>query len=192
MPTVYKYFREFTALDADRLGVLKKILSLYSLPFSMVPIEDSLHIFISPDIASAVKSGGTCVLIAHYDRVPGSPGANDNSAAVFQLIEAAVRLCREQKDGWLIIFTDKEEIAPEGSIRDQGSYGLGKILYEIGVRGGLFYIFDACGTGDTLVISTTVDYLLKDKDGKDIKPLALDKRRDGSGKPLSGIPVREW
>jgi hypothetical protein len=168
MSSVYQYFGEFISPHADRLGVLKKVLSELSVPFNIVSIDDSSHVFVTSDISYALKTPGTCVLLAHYDRVPGSPGANDNSAAVFQLIEAAIKLHREKEKDWLIIFTDKEEILPNGSIRDQGSYGLAKIFYQMGSQNGRFYIFDSCGTGDTILISTTVDFLLKDKEGKGI------------------------
>jgi hypothetical protein len=36
-------------------------------------------------------------------------------------------------------------------------------LREAGLGGNRFYIFDACGTGDTIIISTTADHLLKDE-----------------------------
>lgn len=166
MSSVYDYFGEFIALGADRLSVLKKVLSRFALPFSIVSITGSNHIFVTPDASYTLKNSEVRVLLAHYDRVQGSPGANDNSAAVFQLIEAATKLHKEQENNWLIIFTDKEEILPSGSIRDQGSYGLGKILYQMGTLNARFYIFDACGTGDTIILSTTVDFLLKDQEGK--------------------------
>jgi hypothetical protein len=168
MASVYDHFSEFISLSADRLEVLKKVLSEFAVPFSIAAIADSNHVFVTPDLSYALKNSGTCILLAHYDRVEGSPGANDNSAAVFQLIEAAIRLCKEGEKDWLIIFTDKEEILPNGTIRDQGSYGLAKIFYQMGSQNGRFYIFDACGTGDTIILSTTVDYLLKDKEGKGI------------------------
>ena len=38
------------------------------------------------------QEGGHLVIGAHYDAVPGSPGANDNAAAVVQLITAARQL----------------------------------------------------------------------------------------------------
>ncbi len=168
MSSVYEYFGEFISPHADRLGVLKKVLSEFAVPYTIVSIDGSNHVFVTHDIAYALKNSGTCILLAHYDRVPESPGANDNSAGVFQLIETAVRLNKEQKKDWLIIFTDKEEILPNGSVRDQGSYGLAKLFYQMGSQNGRFYIFDACGTGDTIILSTTVDLLLKDKEGRGI------------------------
>lgn len=38
------------------------------------------------------RQQGHLVLGAHYDAVPGAPGANDNGAAVVQLLESATRL----------------------------------------------------------------------------------------------------
>jgi hypothetical protein len=168
MSSVFHYFGEFISSDADRLEVLKKVLSVYALPFNIVSIDGSNHIFVTPDLSYALKNSGICILAAHYDRVQGSPGANDNSAAVFQLIEAAIKLHTEHEKNWLIIFTDKEEILPNGSIRDQGSYGLAKIFSGMGNGNQQFYIFDACGTGDTIILSSTVDFLLKNKEGKGI------------------------
>jgi hypothetical protein len=104
--------------------------------------------------------------VAHYDRVAGSPGANDNSAAVFMLLEAALKMREEWQRNWLIIFTDKEELSFGEGLRDQGSYGLAKRLRETSLRDCRFYIFDACGCGDTLVISTMTDHLLRNETGE--------------------------
>jgi hypothetical protein len=169
MSSVYQYFSEFISLDSDRLEVLKKVLTAFLVPFDMVSIDGSNHFFVTPDISYALKNSGICILLAHYDRVPGSAGANDNSAAVFQLIETAVKLNREHEKDWLIIFTDKEEIPLNGSVRDQGSYGLAKIFCQKGYEKKRFYIFDSCGTGDTIILSSTVDFLLKDEQGRGIE-----------------------
>ncbi len=45
------------------------------------------------------KEGGHLVVGAHYDAVPGSPGANDNAAAVVQLLGAASRLQEQVEQG---------------------------------------------------------------------------------------------
>lgn len=105
------------------------------------------------------------VLAAHYDRAPDSPGANDNSAAVFQLVRAAMTLQEERVSGWLIIFTDKEELSLREGLRDQGAYSLAQKLRTTPLKRSSFYIFDACGAGDTLVISTMTDHLIRDKSG---------------------------
>jgi hypothetical protein len=101
------------------------------------------------------------ILAAHYDRVPGSPGANDNSAAVFQLLLVAKKLGAGESGRWIIIFTDKEELLAGEGIQDQGAFGLAENLRRWGLGEARVFIFDACGTGDTLVISNTTDYFLK-------------------------------
>jgi Iap family predicted aminopeptidase len=136
----------------------------------VIPIEGSYHFFvfakgikIKPSVGGSFpfKGQNPVILTAHYDRVPGSPGANDNSAAVFQLLKAALRLGEQKIDKWIIIFTDKEELQTGEGIQNQGSYSLAKKLRGMGLNNARIFNFDACGTGDTFVFSNTVDYLLK-------------------------------
>ncbi|MDR3276904.1 MAG: Zn-dependent exopeptidase M28 [Treponema sp.] len=158
-PTSYERLEEFTAPFADRRQILCSILQERGLPYTPVDIAGNRHIFVGelPRELPGGESGGT-VLTAHYDRADGSPGANDNSAAVFQLVDAAVRLRAGGGPGnWLMVFTDKEELRPGESLDKQGSYGLAGALGDQNI-----FIFDACGVGESLVISLTVDYLLKD------------------------------
>jgi hypothetical protein len=117
------------------------------------------------------------VLVAHYDRVADSPGANDNSASVFLLIETALKLREKKALNWLIIFTDKEELTAGEGIRHQGSYTLARGLLSAGLGKGRFYTFDACGSGDTLIISTTADYLMKNERGLGISRTRQAVRR---------------
>jgi hypothetical protein len=127
------------------------------------------------------------ILTAHYDRVPGSPGANDNGAAVFLLLETALKLREDRVSGWLIIFTDKEELSPGDRLTDQGSYTLARGFLKAGLGGAELFSFDACGVGDTLVISTAADELLKTRAGagtrrarervRDLRERALETAR---------------
>jgi hypothetical protein len=57
---------------------------------------------------------GAVALMAHYDTVPQTPGANDNTAAVAALLETARALTRlpALNNDILLIFTDGEEPAP--------------------------------------------------------------------------------
>jgi hypothetical protein len=152
----YHRFKDFIAPDADRLKIIHSILDELKLPCTTVDIAGNSHIFVG---AAGVK----VTLVAHYDRVHGSPGANDNSAAVFLLIEAAMKL--KGTDGWRVIFTDGEELSSGEGARDQGAYTLAKALREAGRGDGQFFIFDVCGSGDTLIISTMADHVIKDEDG---------------------------
>jgi hypothetical protein len=109
------------------------------------------------------------VFAAHYDCAPGSKGANDNGAAVFMLLQAAFQLhnlysrpqLEKHGSACLFILTDKEELKTGDGAKDQGAYKLAKTLKETGMSGSSFFIFDACGIGDTLIISSTIDNLLK-------------------------------
>jgi hypothetical protein len=177
----YYCFKEFIALDADRFTMLKTLLDDVHLRYTVRHINGNRHFFVYPEslitapIASGVvgrsseaffqkalaKAPVAMVLAAHYDRAAGSPGANDNSAAVFELIKTALALKTDNIGNWLIIFTDKEELKFGDSLVDQGAYTLAKALKEGGFDKTQVFIFDCCGIGDTLVISTAVDHLLK-------------------------------
>jgi hypothetical protein len=152
------------------------LLNELKLTVSVVNIAGKRHIFVMPVLYTSVmlKTGSKrtmTVLSAHYDRTPGSPGANDNGAAVFMLIDAALRLRRRAGGEWLIIFTDKEELTRGESLKEQGAYMLAKGLKESGLESCDFFIFDSCGRGDTLIISKTAGYLLKNEHSGAIAPL---------------------
>lgn len=109
----------------------------------------------------------TKVLVAHYDKVPHSPGGNDNGAAVFQLLAHAGRLTNEGYQGHIqILFTDGEEIL-DGPLSSQGSFQLARFFKDRGISNIQFYVFDMCGIGDTIVVggagSLLLDQSLKQK-----------------------------
>lgn len=58
--------------------------------------------------------GDAVALVAHYDTVPATPGANDNSVAVAALLETARALMKSPRleNDILLLFTDAEEPAP--------------------------------------------------------------------------------
>jgi hypothetical protein len=162
-------FFEFIAPDADRYNMLTSMIDTMGLNSAVFPIAGNRHFFIFPRgrIIKPGESGlpfrrqSPVVLASHYDRVPGSSGANDNSAAVMQLLRAALRLTEQGTDYWIIIFTDKEELASGESFKDQGSYSLAEYLRLAGLADARIFIFDACGAGDTMIVSSTTDHLLK-------------------------------
>ena len=161
-----KTFRDFIAPNVDRFDFLNSLLFKSGLAPKTVTLAGGRHLFVSPVQAISRRGKNLTVLIAHYDRAEGSPGANDNSAAVFQLIEVATKLRAEGAEDWLIIFTDKEELKTSGSFQDQGSYTLAMGLRDIGLSEARFYIFDACGCGDFLILSSTVDRMLDNNSKK--------------------------
>ncbi|MDR1239217.1 MAG: M28 family peptidase [Treponema sp.] len=161
-------FAAFIAPGADRFALLKSLTEEAGLNAVVIPIGENRHFFVFPP-GQNIKAAGEfpfrgqspVILAAHYDRVPGSPGANDNSAAVFQLLLAAGKLGEQNTGNWIIIFTDKEELLAGEGIQDQGSFGLAEKLKRWGLGKARVFIFDACGTGDTLIVSSTTGYFLK-------------------------------
>jgi len=171
----YDRFFDFIAPSANRFAVLLDHMKNLSLNTLVVSIEGNRHFFIFPDKIYIkllpgddfpLKGENPVVLTAHYDRVEGSPGANDNSAAVFMLLKAALKLRELGSDRWIIIFTDKEELRSGEGIQEQGAYSLARKLCKFGMESVPVFNFDACGTGETFVFSSTTDYLM----GKTPKP----------------------
>jgi hypothetical protein len=171
----YERFHDFIAPDADRYEILLEHIERLKLNSVVITIGKHRHLCVFPSprrqrtpVRAAFppfQDQSPAILTAHYDRVAGSSGANDNSAAVFHLLKAAIRLGEQGADYWIIIFTDKEELQNGEGIRDQGAFGLAEKLKAWGLGGARIFNFDACGTGDTFVFSSTTDYLLK-KDGR--------------------------
>ena len=167
---------QFLEAGIDRHDVLITLLedlaARSGLHLGSVSLAGSRHIILAPGHQAGNTGGRRCVCIAHYDRHGDSPGANDNSAAVFQLAEAARQLGNAKMGGWTIVFTDREEAAGCEGAHGQGACGLAKALESILPDTTDVFIFDACGRGDTLILSTTIDRLLADE-----RVPALDKTR---------------
>lgn len=158
--TESQFFHRLTEPYADRYKILWEYLEESKLSPQSISLSHTRHILLSPHHIMH-RDGPPKVLIAHYDSVPGSPGANDNGAAVLQLIRAAKLLQKEKIPNWYLFFTDKEE-RPKGSgISSQGSYYVAQGFKNIGLEEAHCYIFDACGRGNTLIFSTALENLTK-------------------------------
>ena len=204
----YERFFDFIAPEADRFAVLLDHIQKLGLNSLVISIEENRHFFIfpkginlklSPGDAFPFNGESPIVLTAHYDRVPGSPGANDNSAAVFQLLKTALKLDELDLDRWIIIFTDKEELQSGEGFKQQGSYGLAKKLRRLGLINAQIFNFDACGTGEVFLFSGTTDYLLdkNEKPGfrrisqrvKKLRKKVLDTARRLSLSHVLSVPI---
>jgi hypothetical protein len=158
---------EFIMPKADRYLILRDILEELGFDWLTINLDGNRHFFVLPPGQNPLLEERSAfmprtVLAAHYDRVEGSPGANDNSAAVFELLDTALKLREKKLQDYLIIFTDKEELRQGEGLRNQGTFSLGKFLRHRGMGTLQVFIFDACGTGDNLIISTMADHLLRD------------------------------
>jgi len=158
----------FMRPGGDRLVSLGSILSGYGLRYSVVKLGEARHI-----LTRVGKGAPRLVLIAHYDRAPGSSGALDNSCACLQLASFAARLnSRPVTPGeeagqapppsLLVAFTDAEEAPASGEASSQGAYALARRIVATGKVGeGLAaLVFDVTGRGGRLLYSTAPAALL--------------------------------
>jgi len=181
----YDRYFDFISEDADRYAILIECINKLNLNPSVIDVAGNRHIFIFPPGQKSLRSSGGIfpfnklspyLFCAHYDRVPGSPGANDNSIAVFHLLNTASILAKRGIDKWIIVFTDKEELKAGESIENIGSFSMGEKLKSWGLEKAKIYNFDACGSGDVFIFSTTADIILKTNDNAEGKS---DGKADG-------------
>jgi len=174
----YDRYFDFIAPNADRYAILLERIETLNLNSAVIPVAGNRHIFIFPPEQKSLRSTGGVfpfkgqnpfLLSAHYDRVAGSPGANDNSIAVFHLLSAAAILAKRGIDRWIIVFTDKEELSPGESFEAQGSFTLAGKLKTWGLEKVRIYNFDVCGSGGVFIFSTTTDIILKDSERPNVQ-----------------------
>lgn len=152
------FFNAFLDPAANRSSCITAWLSAQKVPYRTVTLQDKTHIIISYRQSAYNPRFKMKTLIAHYDRAENTPGANDNSAACVQLLRFAQLLLHTHgAHNIRIIFTDGEEAGAEG-IRNQGSYRLGQGLRALAMERDDIFVFDLCGTGDTLILSESGIY----------------------------------
>lgn len=145
-------FLAFLAPEADRLVRLSGLLARRGLSGQVLGIGGRRHLLVrlSPGQPSRL-------LVAHYDRVAGSPGALDNSAACLALCDAGSRIARasDAAAGAFLLFTDGEEAPAGGDPFSQGAYALATGLRRaLGEARPSIFVFDVVGRGDRLLLST--------------------------------------
>ncbi|MCR4821623.1 MAG: Zn-dependent exopeptidase M28 [Treponema sp.] len=146
-------FQKYIAWDCDRLSFLQDYLSGQGVETSVIPLNGKKHLYVNFPSRSYNPIFKIKTIISHYDRVEGSPGANDNSAANFALARFAVELSKTQKiHNVRIFFTDGEELGEEG-VSSQGAFALAELFRKLGITNDDVYVFDACGRGDVAVLA---------------------------------------
>jgi hypothetical protein len=80
-------FLRFLAPEADRLGELRALLSRRGLSYRLLAIGERRHVLVRLG-----RGSPRFIVSAHYDRVPGSPGFLDNSAACLELADFGERV----------------------------------------------------------------------------------------------------
>jgi hypothetical protein len=148
---------DFCSSDCDRLAFLVAYARKRRIPHNVVEISGSRHLIVrfgdeAYDGTKSVKN-----LVAHYDRGVSSPGANDNGAAVFQLLKLAEGLKESRyRHNVQVIFTGNEELGPSDRVEAQGSYALAKAMRRLRST-DVFLVFDVCGSGNTIILSTAAN-----------------------------------
>ena len=151
-------FSAFLEPAADRRAFITERLAAQGIPYRTVTLQDKTHIVITYRQSAYNPRFKMKTLIAHYDRAAGTQGANDNSAACIQLLLFAQTLLQKRDAHNIrIIFTDGEEAGAD-SIKNQGAYRLGQGLRALSMQQDDIFVFDMCGSGDTLILSESGIY----------------------------------
>ncbi|MBQ9239542.1 MAG: M28 family peptidase [Treponema sp.] len=155
MPPSFSEFASFLAADCRRAEFIVSFLQSRGGGATVFSLGGKRHIYVRFSDGAYNSAYRIKTVIAHYDRVAGSPGANDNSAAVFCLLEWAVRLLH--MDGFhnvQLLFTDGEELGEHG-VAEQGAYAVAALFRRLGLTHDDIYVFDCVGRGMLPVVGST-------------------------------------
>ena len=150
-------FSDFIAPDCDRSAFIQNYLKHAGLEAPVMQMEGKNHIYVKFPQNFYNPMFRIKTVIAHYDRFPGSPGANDNSAAVFALMEWARSVVT--KPGFhniRLIFTDGEELGAAGDVAQQGAFPLAQVFRRLGITNDDIFVFDCMGRGDVPILTQTI------------------------------------
>src|SRR3989344_3243443 len=140
IPKSYQHLEDLCK-SQDRYSFVHDTLKRLGVDFLPIPLGDARNILCKFYTPESPRKNYIKILAAHYDVVNGVVGANDNVG---------------------IAFLDKEELMGERNLRDTGSYRLGEALKKREVNTSLFFVFDVCGNGDTIIVSKATEGLLID------------------------------
>ena len=153
MYIIPREFEEFISAACNRQQFIVSWLKKRGIEAPVISMNGNNHIYVKFPLRQYNPIYKIKTVIAHYDRVSGSPGANDNSAAVFSMLEWACKLydsfeCHNIR----LIFTDGEERGEEG-VNQQGAYDLAQLFKNLNIVNDDIFVFDCMGRGDIPVIS---------------------------------------
>ena len=112
--------------------------------FKAIPFKQGLNYILMPTTETRK------LILAHYDRVPNVPGANDNGAAIAELLTAS--LDWKPDSGTMIALVDLEEPSKHGMA--VGSKALADQLAADKIKPEHVIVLDVCGIGDRLAFSS--------------------------------------
>ena len=173
MYTIPSSFQDFIAPDCDRAAFIQNYLSAVGLEAPILQMEGKNHIYVKFPQNQYNPTFRIKTVIAHYDRI--GIGANDNSAAVFCLLEWAAKLAAGSvvecpRSGCIettaargqyfhnirLIFTDGEELGAAGGVAEQGAFPLAQVFRRLGITSDDIFVFDCMGRGDVPVLTQTI------------------------------------
>ena len=147
-------FSDFISSDCDRASFIQDYLKKAGLDAPVLQMEGKNHIYVKFPQSQYNPMFRIKTVIAHYDRFQGSPGANDNSMAVFALMEWAACLSKNTTGfhNIRLIFTDGEELGAEG-LSSQGAFPLAQMFRRLGITNDDIFVFDCMGRGDVPILT---------------------------------------
>ena len=103
--------RNYIVNELASVGLIPEIQGTAVPDYFGINNDEPVDIYNIFAVLPGTNSTGSIVLAGHYDTVPASPGANDDSSAVATLLETARSLMAEQQlqNDVIILFTDAEE-----------------------------------------------------------------------------------
>ncbi len=141
---------DFLAQDCDRTSFIVNYLEKRGVKSAVINIDERRHIYVNFPKEQYSGYFRIKTLIAHYDRVKESPGANDNSFAVFTMMNWAVALNEKNiQHNIRLIFTDGEEM---DALQGQGAFSLAGTFRRLGITNDDVYVFDCMGRGTIPVL----------------------------------------
>lgn len=152
-PYLQNDFIQFISENINRQEWIETWLKKNSIDYNIISINNQNHIYINFAKTSYNPLFRIKTLLVHYDRV--GIGANDNSAAVYQILHWVKELYQDMSiHNVRVFFTDGEELGFSNDENTQGSLGLANTFKRIGIIDEDIYAIDTCGRGDILVISS--------------------------------------
>ena len=157
MYTIPSAFSDFISPTCDRARFIQDYLKAGGIDSSVLQLEGKKHICVHFPKNQYNPMFRIKTVIAHYDRI--GIGANDNSAAVFCLMEWARNMVvstgsttTTNLHNIRLIFTDGEELG-KGGITEQGAFPLAQTFRKLGITNDDVYVFDCMGRGDVPILA---------------------------------------
>ena len=133
-----RHFLDFIKPDCDRLNFIQNFLAENGVETAVIPLEGKKHVYVKFPSNQYNPLFKIKTVVAHYDRFQDSPGANDNSAAVYMLMLWAVKLSKQNDfHNIRLIFTDGEESCSEG-ITSQGAFAIAGLFKKLSINDDVF------------------------------------------------------